>query len=181
MGLNTEILKICRGNQAMMKRALAFLCLLSVALCDPLPQHPEMRTSGGEECGDENLSGYCLAKYQYMCTHPQFSDWFVPDCQRLCGECESDSTTTTGGEECEDKNLNGMCFEKYQFMCTQYQEVYDWFPYDCQKLCGKCGSDLEPPPCVDFPGMDCQAITPGVCNGGHVFHRQLCRKSCNWC
>merc|ERR1712012_1446680 len=104
--LNTEILRICRGNQEMMKIALAFLCLLSIALCDPLPQHPEMRTSDGGECGDENLSGMCLAKYQYMCTREGFMDWFVPDCQRLCGECASDYIYTTEPPPCVDQSAH---------------------------------------------------------------------------
>ena len=46
--------------------------------------------TGSSNCQDKNEWGYCEDQFRYACTDNRFKDWFVPDCEKLCGRCSGD-------------------------------------------------------------------------------------------
>ena len=43
--------------------------------------------TGGSNCQDKNGNGFCEDRFKWACTDSRYSSWFVPDCQKLCGQC----------------------------------------------------------------------------------------------
>jgi len=93
-------------------------------------------SGGSSTCVDINANGFCQDQFKWACNDGRYSSWFVPDCQKLCGQCGG-SDADAGGS-CEDgPDPENWCHDVNSWACTNptYQ---DYFTTNCQKLCGSC-------------------------------------------
>jgi len=93
-------------------------------------------SGGSSTCVDINANGFCQDQFKWACNDGRYSSWFVPDCQKLCGQCGG-SDADAGGS-CEDgPDPENWCHDVNSWACTN-PNYQDYFTTNCQKLCGSC-------------------------------------------